>query len=355
MSDTTELQIVIDSSITASNFAEYKTGLLAVINAANKQLTTDDEFAEAEQNVVALKASEQALKAAKEAALKKAEDVFQLFNDIDDVAGSAAEARLALSKQIKDRKDQIKKDAVTAAVNLLSEHIDTLNPVMIAQEGAQHMKQATAHVEDAVKGKRSVKTMQQAVDTVVGVFTEKFNQRNTLIEINLEVINAHQQNNPALFSDANTLACTMTLDQLKNEIQSRLDKYKEQEAAKQKAAEAQENELKLRREMEDKAAAEKAEQEKAEREKAASEQQPSVTPTAPEQPAAPQQQDLPASMQGLKKTIADESAPVDTYQITIVTTSTQAKAAAMAKAIKQQYGDQMGQIKLFKINSEKAA
>ena len=337
MSDMQELQIVIDSTIIASNFAEWKEPLLATIKAANIKLQTDDDFAVAEKNIKALKASEDALKAAKEQALKKAEDVFKLFQDIDDVAGAAAEARLALSKQIKERKDNIKSDAVTAALALLSEHMDTLNPVFIEHEGPQHMKQAIAHVNDAVKGKRSIATMQKAVDTVVGVFTEKFNQRNTLIEINLEVINAHAANNPALFSDANQLACRLSLDQLKTEIKVRLEKYKEQEAAKQKAAEAQENELQLRRELEEKANAEKA----------ASGPVQVPVQTDPVQKTA-QSEDLPAPMKGLKATIAEESQPIEPFQITIMLTGKQYQAEALARAIKQGHEKSFDQIKLFK-------
>ena len=337
MSDIQELQIVIDSTITASNFAEWKEPLLATIKAANITLQTDQDFAEAEINIAALKASEAALKEAKEQALKKAADVFQLFKDIDDVTGSASEARLALSKQIKARKDEIKQTAVKDATALLSEHIDTLNPVMIDYEGPALLKQAVAHLEDAVKGKRSVDTMQKAIDTVVGVFTERFNQRNTLIEINLEVINAHAANNPALFSDANQLACRLSLDQLKTEIKVRLEKYKEQEAAKQKAAEAQENELQLRRELEEKANAEKA----------ASGPVQVPVQTDPVQKTA-QSEDLPAPMKGLKDTIAEESQPAEPYQITIMVTLPHDKAVALAKAIKQEHGELFDQIKLFK-------
>ena len=331
MTEPQALSIVIDSQIADTNFEEWKVPLLAVIETANKTLQTDEEFVQAEADVKTLKASEDALKSAKEAALKKAEDVFKLFNDIDEVSGAAADARLALQKQIKNRKQIIKDFAVDQAVTDLQEYLDTLHPLLIAREGDALISEARAHLEDAAKGKRTSDTMQKAIDVSTGVFVAKFKQRHDMITVNCEILDAHCENNPALFSDKAALACTLDLDELKKTIDDRLAKYREQEAEKQRTAEAQENELKLRREM-----AEKQQD-------------------APAQPAtAPAPAEVNKAAAPAATAPAANAAP-STYQLTITLNKTHQEAVEIAKAIKQSHGDQITGIRLFEVGATATA
>ena len=331
MTEPQALSIVIDSQIADTNFEEWKAPLLAVIQTANKTLQTDEDFVTADADVKTLKAGEDELKAAKELAIKKAQDVFKLFEAIDEVVGAASSARLSLQKQIKERKAQIKAEAVDKAVADLKEFLDTCNEVLVRREGEKLLAQARAHFEDAAKGKRTVETMQKAIDVSMGVFVSKFKQRDSMITVNLEIIAARAETHPALFTDKETLACTLDLDEIKATINSRLEKYKEQEAQKSRAIEAQENELKLRRDM-----AEKQQEAPAE---------PAVAPAAPvENKAAPPAATAPAA-----------NAAPSAYQITVTLNKTHQEAVQIAKAIKQSHGDQITGIRLFEVGATATA
>jgi predicted phage-related endonuclease len=98
--------------VTASNLAEFKDHALSVFSGINRELTTDQQFADAEKTVKWCGEVESRLAAAKEHALSQTQSIDLLFKTIDDISAEARSVRLELDKLVTSRKVQIKENII---------------------------------------------------------------------------------------------------------------------------------------------------------------------------------------------------------------------------------------------------
>lgn len=75
--------------VTASNLAEWKDRAIAVFQGISQDLTTDQDFADAEKTVKWCGEIEDQLKGAKQHALSQTESIDLLFRTIDDISEQA--------------------------------------------------------------------------------------------------------------------------------------------------------------------------------------------------------------------------------------------------------------------------
>lgn len=155
------LRIEVTGAVTASNLSEFKAQALAVFQAINRDLKTDDDFANAEATVKWAKGIEDRLAAAKESALAQTESIDALFRTIDDISAEARSVRLDLDKLVKARKEAIKSEIVAGGVAALAKHIRELNAAM----PKDFMPTVPADFGGAIKGLRTVDSIRNAVDT----------------------------------------------------------------------------------------------------------------------------------------------------------------------------------------------
>ena len=155
-----ELIIKLTGEVTDTNFDEWKNDLLARLKKVNTELATDDDFANAEADVKTIKAGEKSLKDAKTSALEQASEIQKLFAAIDEVSAEARDARLALEKQIKKRKAEIKDEIVESGVEAVN---DYLQQQSTALQSIRHSWTDESAFEEAIKGKRTTTSMQKAV------------------------------------------------------------------------------------------------------------------------------------------------------------------------------------------------
>jgi len=155
------LRIEIRGEVIASNLAEFKATALAAIRGVNRQLTTDQDFADAEAAVKWCADVESRLEAAKQHALSQTSPIEQLFRTIDDISAEARRVRLEVDKLVKTRKDGIREDVVRDARQALMAHASTLS-----QEIAPIALNITGigDFAGAIKGKRTVQTLREACD-----------------------------------------------------------------------------------------------------------------------------------------------------------------------------------------------
>src|SRR5690606_18915950 len=88
------LHIEVTGMVTASNLAEFKASAMAVLGSINRDLQTDEDFANAEQTVKWCKGVEERLDAAKAHALSQTASIDELFRTIDSVSAEARRIRL---------------------------------------------------------------------------------------------------------------------------------------------------------------------------------------------------------------------------------------------------------------------
>lgn len=154
------LRIELTGEVRASNLSEFRDHALSVFAGINRDLKTDNDFADAEQTVKWCADVEQRLEAAKQNALSQTATIDALFRTIDDISAEARKVRLDLDKLVKDRKESIKTEIVNAARSEFTTHIGKLN----ARLGGDFMPMIAAGFGDVIKNKRTVESIQSAVN-----------------------------------------------------------------------------------------------------------------------------------------------------------------------------------------------
>jgi hypothetical protein len=194
------LHIEVTGMVTASNLAEYKAHALAVFAGINRDLVTDQDFASAESTVKWCGDIETRLAAAKQHALSQTASIDDLFKTIDDISAEARATRLELDKLVKNRKDSIRAEIVADGRNAMSDHIAALNKRI----GRALMPGVPVDFAGAIKGKRTLESMRDAVATELARTKISANETADKITLNLRAIN-EQPDFGFLFSDVATL------------------------------------------------------------------------------------------------------------------------------------------------------
>jgi len=225
-----ELIIKLTGEVTDTNFDEWKSELLARLKSVNTELSSDDDFANAETDVKTIKAGEKALKDAKTSALEQANEIQKLFAAIDEVSEEARDARLALERQIKKRKTEIKEEIVDSGVTAIKEYLEQQSTALQSLRNSWADKSA---FEDAIKGKRTTDSMQKAVTKLLVQTKNEIADREEQINRNYQKIEKIDDEYSAVFQDQDSLAL-MNAEQLDSTIEERIEFF---EAEKKKQAE----------------------------------------------------------------------------------------------------------------------
>lgn len=229
------LLVEISGQVTNTNLPAFKEQALALFSKINRDLKTDEDFANAEQTVKWCSEAEARLAAAKQHALAQTANIDELFRTIDDISAEARRVRLDLDKLVKARKDAIRGEIKQRGVAALAEHISSLN----TQLGKAYMTVVPADFESAMKGKKTVASLNDAVDTVLAKAKIEANAIAGNIQINLNYLREHAAEFKALFPDTGTIVLKAH-DDLVALVKARIAEHKEAEAQRQaKAAEQQ--------------------------------------------------------------------------------------------------------------------
>jgi predicted phage-related endonuclease len=232
--DLPALVVEMVGQVTSSNLATFQTVVMARIQAINTDIQTDDDFATAEKMVKFLDDGEKKLELVKSQALSQTASIDQLFRTIASLQGEMAAKRLTLDKLVKARKESIKVEIQQAGKDALAEHIAGLNKRL----GSVLMPSVKADFAEAMKGKRSITSLHDAVDTELARAKIDANRIADLIQINIASIEKHPEHS-FLFHDMPTLLMKAN-DDLEAVIANRITSHKEAEAKRieaQKSAE----------------------------------------------------------------------------------------------------------------------
>lgn len=224
------LRIEVTGAVTASNLAAFKETALSAIRSVNRDLKTDQDFADADASVKWCSDVESRLAAAKEHALSQTASIDALFKAIDDISAEARKVRLDLEKLVKARKDQIRMEIVSEAVTKGNDHMRVLNERI----GKPLMPNVPADYAGVIKGKRSITSLRDAVDTELARVKIAANEIADRITLNLRAIEAAEHDH--LFPDLAGLTLKNP-DDLAAVIDQRVAKFKkDQDEVAAKAA-----------------------------------------------------------------------------------------------------------------------
>lgn len=225
------LRIEVTGQVTASNLSEFKERALAVFAGINRNLTTDQDFADAEQTVKWCSNVEDRLQAAKQHALSQTASIDALFRTIDDISAEARRVRLELDKLVKARKEAIRAEIVAAGQKALQEHVAALN----ARIGRPLMPAVHADFAAAIKGKRTIDSLRGSVDDTLAQAKIEANAIADRITINLRTLDEHKEH-ASLFPDVQALVGKQP-DDLQAVIAQRIAEHEAREQARRQAEE----------------------------------------------------------------------------------------------------------------------
>lgn len=227
------LHIEISGVVKHSNLRDFKAHALAVFAGINRELTTDQHFADAEQTVKWCEDVESRLKAAKEHALSQTETIDALFKTIDDITAEARRVRLDLDKLVTKRKAEVKDGIVLKAKQAYEQHEKEL----IVETGGPWIVLRQPDFAGAIKGKRTVASIQDAVDTVLANAKIEADASAKRIRASLACIKEDGAGYEFLFADRLALI-GKPIDDLKMLIAARITEHKAAEGKRLEAERA---------------------------------------------------------------------------------------------------------------------
>jgi len=226
------LRIEVTGMVTDSNLAAFKETSLAVIGGINTDLQTDADFADAEKTVKWCADVETRLEAAKNHALSQTASIDDLFKAIDEIKEIARQKRLEITKLVKTRKDAIRFDILKTGKTAFEAHIEGLNKRL----GNAYLPQIVADFASAMKGRKTVDSLRNAVDTELARVKIEANAIADKISINLESLRVMAADYKFLFNDIRQII-TKDNDDLIALVKMRIAEHQEEEKRKSDEAE----------------------------------------------------------------------------------------------------------------------
>jgi predicted phage-related endonuclease len=251
------LLVQVTGAVTASNLVEFKEIALSAIRSVNRELTTDQHFADAAKAVKWCSDVEERIDAAKEHALSQTSSIDALFKVMDDIKTEARQTRLDLDRLVKARNVALKTEIVTAAHQALAKHIAGLNDRL-----SHPMPPVPADFAGAIHGKKSFDSMRAALDATLANAKVFANEVADRIDANLKHLREHADGYQSLFPDTAVIVLKAA-DDLQALVASRIAAHKDAEEKRLEAERARiraEEQAKAEKEAREKLAAEQAQQ-----------------------------------------------------------------------------------------------
>lgn len=255
------------------NFDRFESALTHFINnVLIEDPQTDQDFADLEQQIKTLKKAEDALDAAENQLLAQVEAVDTAKKRKEMLHKLARDNRLTKEKLVKAQKQTIKLEIARDADKAVGEHERKVEATL----DGYALPRTNTDFNSAMKGKRTITTLQDAADNELARAKIAINEAADLIRANAKTI--AEAGYEFLFADRQQLALKDS-ELVKLEVESRIARHKQEEERRLEAE-------RQRIAAEEKAKAEHEAQQKADAEKAAqqADEAPKPEPAA-EQPA----------------------------------------------------------------------
>lgn len=226
------------------NFKAFETALRDFLDhRLIREPKTDQDFADLDLQIKAMKGAEEALAGAEAQMLAQVQSIDQAKKTKDMLAKLVRDNRLMAEKLLTSEKERRRGEIVAGGVAALREHVFNLN----LRLGKDYMP-ASAACSDfggAIKGMRSLASMEDAVATTLAKAKIAANEIADKIELNIKWFMQNGSHEPFLFPDLTQLVLKSPDDfkaQAENRIstekarkQAEQDRIREEAAAKARA------------------------------------------------------------------------------------------------------------------------
>lgn len=221
------LRIELTGMVTASNLKVFEDSALAVIDSVKTTLSTDQDFADAKNAVKWCGDVEEAVAATKKQALSQTQSIDELFSSLDRISAHARETRLKVDKLVKAQELLVKTNIKQKAELALADHIAAINKTL----GKVTLPHVVSDFAGAMKNKRTIASLQDAVDTELARAKIDASQAADSIRLNLTSLAELAVDYAFLFNDVQQLV-TKTNDDLVTLIKFRISEHQKAEQAK---------------------------------------------------------------------------------------------------------------------------
>ncbi|WP_440966097.1 YqaJ viral recombinase family protein [Massilia sp. GER05] len=232
--DLPALSIRVDGQLTLNhNLVLFGQRLQSFIDDIDTNPSDDQAFADAEQAIKVMERAETALGAAKASALGQVSSVDEMVRTVDSYHELARKTRLMLEKVVKARKETIRVEIQQAGKDKAAAHIAALN----ARLGKPYMPPVAVDFAGVMKGKKTVTSLRDAVDTELARFKIEANAVADRIQINLGTLRELAVAHSFLFADTPSIVLKDP-DDLAALVKLRIAEHEQAEAAKAEALRA---------------------------------------------------------------------------------------------------------------------
>ena len=221
------LRIELTGMVTASNLKIFEQSALIVIDSVKTTLETDQDFADAKKAVKWCGDVEEAVAVAKKQALSQTQSIDELFSSLDRISAHARETRLKVDKLVKAQELLVKTNIKQKAELALADHIAAINKTL----GKVTLTHVVSDFAGAMKNKRTIASLQDAVDTELARAKIDASQAADSIRLNLTSLVELAVDHAFLFSDVQQLV-TKANDDLVTLIKFRISEHQKAEQEK---------------------------------------------------------------------------------------------------------------------------
>lgn len=225
------LRIQVEGTVIASNLVAFRETALSTIRTVKRELSTDQDFADAELSVKWCRDVEAAVDEAKARALSQTASIEELFRALDDVSAEARRVRLDLEKLVKVRKEEVRTAIVVEAQRALAKHLATLS----AEVEPFSVAGVAADFAGAIKGKRSIDAMHDAVDAALAEAKVRADAAARIVRANVAYLHDAAAGRGSLFPDAGRLV-GMDEGAFREIVSGRIAKHEAEQAERARRA-----------------------------------------------------------------------------------------------------------------------
>ncbi len=214
-----------------SNLDVFKQAAGELVERSKKKLESDQDFADAEAMVKVLKSSEEKLAATCDNVLGQIQDVDAFTKDLREISELMRQARLALDKQVKNRKEEIKREIAKDAAQELQEHVAALNTDI----AGIRLPVPAVSFTDAMKGKRTIKSLHDSVSEALAAAKVEATTMAGKVKANMVLFVEHfGRDYQFLFRDLQDLAVFNDAETFSDLVKQRITQHEHEQAERQR-------------------------------------------------------------------------------------------------------------------------
>ena len=226
------VMVNVTGALSGSNLASVTPRFDSFLATVNKDLKTDNDFANGESTAKFSRGTAKALRTKSKEVIDQVSDISDAIRVLDLYADKFDALGLELEKLVKSRKEAIRNEIIAAAKAKFAEHVANLNRRL----GKPYMPVVAADFAGVIKGKRTVASLHDAVDTELARVKIEANEISERIAFNLLYLDESEAPK-TLFADLAHI-CTKEGDDFRALVQLRLSEHRAQEAQRESERQA---------------------------------------------------------------------------------------------------------------------